>query len=31
METAALPPRPAIPPLDAAIPAHTETATFALG
>jgi hypothetical protein len=31
MQTAALPPGLTIPPLDAAVPAHTETATFALG
>ena len=31
MQTAALPAGLTIPPLDAAVPARTETATFALG
>ncbi len=31
MQTARLSPEVKIPPLDAAVPAHTETATFGLG
>jgi hypothetical protein len=31
MQTATLSPEIKLPPLDAAVPAHTETATFALG
>jgi len=31
MQTARLSPEVKIPPLDAAVPAHTETATFSLG
>jgi hypothetical protein len=31
MQTAALRPEFTVPPLDAAVPAHTETATFGLG
>lgn len=31
MQTARLSPEGKIPPLDAAAPAHTETATFGLG